>query len=58
MTVSMFAAMMVLTVLCARMAQQMAAYQNRPTRFWLWLGALSGPVAPMLLAVLPRKIRR
>lgn len=58
MTVSMFAVMMVLTVLCARMAQQMAAYQNRPTRFWLWLGALSGPVAPMLLAVLLRKIRR
>ena len=58
MTVSMFAAMLVLTVLCARMAQQMAAYQNRPTRFWLWLGALAGPVAPMLLAVLPRKVRQ
>ena len=58
MTVSMFAAMLVLTVLCARMAQQMAAYQDRPTRFWLWLGVLAGPVAPMLLAVLPRKVRQ
>jgi len=58
MTVSMFATMLILTVLCARMAQQMAAYQSRPTRFWLWLGTLVGPVAPMLLAILPRKIRQ
>ena len=58
MTVWIFAMMMILTVLSARMAQQMAAYQNRPTRFWLWLGALAGPVAPMVLAVLPRKIRQ
>ena len=58
MTVSILASMLILTVLCARMAQQMAAYQNRPTRFWLWLGALTGPVAPMLLAVLPRKVRQ
>ena len=58
MTAWMFATMLALTVLCARMAQQMAAYQNRPPRFWLWLGALAGPVAPMLLAVLPRKIRQ
>ena len=58
MTVSIFVSLLILTVLCARMAQQMAAYQNRPTRFWLWLGALTGPVAPILLAVLPRKIRQ
>lgn len=58
MTVTILASMLILTVLCARMAQQMAAYQNRPTRFWLWLGALTGPVAPMLLAVLPRKVRQ
>jgi len=58
MIVTIFALMLVLTVLCARMAQQMAAYQNRPVRFWLWLGALTGPVAPMLLAILPRKVRQ
>ncbi len=58
MTVSMFAVMMVLTVLCARMAQQMAAYQNRSIRFWLWLGAMTGPVAPLLLAALPKKLRQ
>ena len=58
MTVPMFATMLALTVLCARMAQQMAAYQNRPTRFCLWLGALACTVATMLLAVLPRKIRQ
>lgn len=55
---TIFAMMLVLTVLCARMAQQMAAYQNRSVRFWVWLGALTGPVAPMLLAALPRKITR
>ena len=59
MTVSMFATMLILTVLCARMAQKMATYhQSRATRFWLWLGTLAGPVAPILLAILPRKIRQ
>jgi len=58
MMATIFAMMLVLTVLCARRAQQMAAYQNRPVRFWLWLGALTGPVAPMLLAILPRKVRQ
>ena len=58
MTITAFVTMIILTVLCTRMAQQMAAYQNRPTRLWLWLGALTGPVAPMLLAVLPRRIRQ
>jgi hypothetical protein len=58
MMVTVFAMMSALTILCARMAQQMAAYQNRPVRFWLWLGAFTGPVAPMLLAILPRKIRQ
>ena len=58
MTVLAFATMLLLTVLCARMAQKMAAYQIRPVHFWLWLGALTGPVAPALLALLPRKIRR
>ena len=58
MIVTIFAVMLVLTIMCARMAQQMAAYQNRTVRFWLWLGALTGPVAPMLLAVLPRKVRQ
>ena len=58
MIVTIFVSMLVLTVLCARMAQQMAAYQNRRVRFWLWFGALTGPAAPMLLAVLPRKVRQ
>jgi hypothetical protein len=53
-----FAMLLVLTILCARMAQQMAAYQNRSIRFWVWLGALTGPVAPMLLATLPKKIKQ
>ena len=58
MIITIFALMLVVTVLCARIAQQMAAYQNRPVRFWLWLGALTGPAAPMLLAILPRKVRQ
>ena len=58
MTVSAFVTMLAVTILCMRMAQQMATYQNRSARFWLWCGALAGPVAPMLLAALPRKIRQ
>jgi hypothetical protein len=54
MTVTTFAVMLVLTVACARMAQQMAAYQNRSVRFWIWAGAMTGPAAPLLLAALPR----
>ena len=57
MTGAMFAVMLLLTVACARMAQQMAAHQNRSVRFWLWAGAMTGPAAPLLLAALPR-VRR
>lgn len=55
---ALFALLLVLTLLCARMAQQMAAYQNRSVRKWLWAGALTGPMAPLLLSVLPRRSRR
>jgi multidrug efflux pump subunit AcrB len=58
MAASAFVSVLILTVLCARMAQQMAAYQNRSVRFWLWLGAFAGPVAPILLAVMPGKVRQ
>jgi hypothetical protein len=58
MVMAQFALLLVLTLLCARMAQQMAAYQNRSVRKWLWAGALTGPMAPLLLSVLPRRSRR
>jgi hypothetical protein len=57
-TISATATVVFLTILSARIAQQMAAYQNRPVRYWLWLAALTGPLAPMALAVLPRRARR
>jgi hypothetical protein len=58
MTIPVFVTMLAVTMFCMRMAQQMAAYQQRSVRFWLWCGALAGPVAPMVLAALPRRIKR
>ncbi len=56
MTLMILVVLSLLTLLCARMAQQMAAYQNRSVRFWIWAGAITGPLAPMALAILPRRI--
>jgi hypothetical protein len=51
MVVAAFAA----TLLCAAVCFRMAKRKNRSVRFWVAMGALFGPLAPILLWPLARK---
>jgi hypothetical protein len=48
------AALAVVTLLCAALCFRMAKRKNRSVRFWVAMGVLSGPLAPILLWPLGR----
>lgn len=49
---ALFVAFMVLWVWLAR---RLAIGRNRPITLWMWLGALFGPFAVVVLALLPAR---
>ena len=48
------AALAVVTLLCAALCFRMAKRKNRSVRFWVAMGVLLGPLAPILLWPLGR----
>ena len=53
-----FVSLLVLTFILARIAQLMAVGSGRSVRLWIWLAVLTGPVAVLTLAALPRQAIR
>ena len=48
------AALAVVTLLCAVVCFRLAKRKNRSVRFWVAMGVLFGPLAPILLLPLER----
>jgi hypothetical protein len=46
-----------LAVLCCSLCGHIAKRRGRSIRAWVWLGAIFGPVALLLLVLLPAHLR-
>jgi hypothetical protein len=48
------AAVIVLAIACCFLCGRIAEHRGRSIRAWVWLGAIFGPLALLLVATLPR----